>query len=198
MAYKCRFGRLGELPDIEKVLWAQQEAVRITPEGSEDLPKRLSNLGGSFVDRFERSGELSDIAEAISALQKAVQLTPEYIPYFPDLLTSLGGTYFRRFDRTDLFTVTPPELPTPGSGRPNTCPTSTHRLTNEAHPLRVTPPSTYTFPSTTTGTTPGTPLNFLPPTFPAISFTNLASKLSRSPPFSILLQYMYSPSLSPM
>ncbi|KAF5309731.1 hypothetical protein D9611_014450 [Ephemerocybe angulata] len=87
-------------PDIEKALWAQQEAVRITPEGSEDLPKRLSNLGGSFVDRFERSGELSDIAEAISALQRAVQLTPEHTPYLPALLTNLGGTYLRRFGRT--------------------------------------------------------------------------------------------------
>jgi hypothetical protein len=64
-----------------------ENVVQITPEGHEDLPMHLINLGKLYQSRFKLTGKMADISEAILSGQKAVQLTPEGNVALPVYLT---------------------------------------------------------------------------------------------------------------
>ena len=95
-----RFERVGNLADLEEAISVQRRAIQLTPNGHEDMPGRLNNLGNSYQCRFEHAGELSDIEEAISLQQRAVQLAPNGHANMPGWLNNLGNSYMRRFERT--------------------------------------------------------------------------------------------------
>jgi len=97
---KERFKQTGDIDEISNAISAWQRAVQLTPDGHDDMPGGLNNLGNSFLRRFERTGDLTDIANAISAHQRAVQLTPDGHANMPNWLNSLGNSFFRRFERT--------------------------------------------------------------------------------------------------
>jgi hypothetical protein len=74
--------------------------VKLTPQGSPDLPASLTNLGGGLSDRYTRTGALADLKGAISAYQQAVDLTPQGSPELPRHLNNLGAGLSYRYIRT--------------------------------------------------------------------------------------------------
>ncbi|KAF5326423.1 hypothetical protein D9611_001044 [Ephemerocybe angulata] len=95
-----RFKETGDIADLHEAIAAMQEAVKLTPEGNEDLPLRLNNLGCTLMYRFEQTRDLLDIAGSISIHQRAVQLTPEGDADLAARLHSLGNSLLSRFERT--------------------------------------------------------------------------------------------------
>jgi hypothetical protein len=49
---------------------AQQQAVRLTPDGHPEKPVRLNNLGTSFQSQFEHLGGIANLNEAITVEQR--------------------------------------------------------------------------------------------------------------------------------
>ena len=96
----ARYGRTGDLKDLEEAIGHLRRAVRLTPEGSPDLPGFLSNLALGLTSRYERTGGLKDLEEAISHLRRAVRLTPEGSPDFPRFLNNLALGLRVRYERT--------------------------------------------------------------------------------------------------
>src|ERR1700722_13076998 len=98
MALLARFKHAGQLDDVEKAISAHEDAVRLTPDGDADKPRRLLNLGNSFSRRFEHLGQLDDVEKAISAQEDAVRLTPDGHANKPPCLTNLGNSFLPLFE----------------------------------------------------------------------------------------------------
>ena len=89
-----------KLADLTEEIKSGEKVVQATPEGHEDLPMLLNNLGKLYRSRFKLTGKLADISEAILSGQKAVELTPEGNVALPVYLTSLGIWFESRFKCT--------------------------------------------------------------------------------------------------
>jgi len=98
---RARFGRTGQLQDLEEAIGVYRRAVALTPEGSPDLPMYLNNLGTGLRARFGRTGQLQDLEEAIGVYRRAVALTPDDHPDRPRFLLSLGLGLVEHYLRTD-------------------------------------------------------------------------------------------------
>ncbi|KDR70421.1 hypothetical protein GALMADRAFT_144721 [Galerina marginata CBS 339.88] len=99
-SFKFAYQSSGNLKDLDDAVLAQQEAVQSTPEGHEDMPDHLNNLGISLSGRFKHTGNLSDIDAAISAYQEAIRIADEEDPLLPLYLNNLGNAFSSRFERT--------------------------------------------------------------------------------------------------
>ena len=97
---QSRFERTEKLANLTEEIISGEKLVQITPEGDEDLPMRLIDLGKSYRSRSKLTGKLADISAAILSAQKAVQLTPEGNVALPVYLTSLGTWFESRFKYT--------------------------------------------------------------------------------------------------
>ncbi|KAF8869637.1 CHAT domain-containing protein [Gymnopilus junonius] len=86
--------------DFDDAIITQQETVRATPEGHENMPENLNNLAIVLLQRFKRTGNLSDIDAAISAFKQAIHLTDEDGLFMPLYLNNLGNAFLARYDRT--------------------------------------------------------------------------------------------------
>ncbi|MFQ5854664.1 MAG: CHAT domain-containing protein, partial [Anaerolineae bacterium] len=76
-----RYGRSGELADLEAAIGHWQRAVALTAEGSPDLPSILNNLASGLSDRYARIGALADLEDAIAAFEQAMTLcSPQMFP----------------------------------------------------------------------------------------------------------------------
>jgi hypothetical protein len=62
----------GEWADVEAAQAAAVRSVECTPEGHQDRPVYLSNLGHILLDRSSMSGEVADVQAAIRHLQDAM------------------------------------------------------------------------------------------------------------------------------
>ena len=56
-----------DLVDLDEAITAHQHAVRLTLDSHTDRPRRLNNIGNSFLWRFARLGDFADLDEAIMA-----------------------------------------------------------------------------------------------------------------------------------
>jgi len=99
-AFQYRFGRNGDLADLENAISNLQRAVKLTAHGHADMPARLNNLGNTFVDRFGRTGDLADLENAIFNVQRAIELTPHGHADMFLWLNNLGNAFQSRFGRT--------------------------------------------------------------------------------------------------
>ena len=79
---------------------ACRSALALTPEGSPNRARLLSNLGSALRIRFERMGELMDLDEAIRVGDAAVAATPDNSPRRAGRLSNLGIALRARFERT--------------------------------------------------------------------------------------------------
>ena len=97
-----RFRYMGNLSDvyIYEAILVQQRGIRLTPNGHENMPGMLNNLGVSYLHRFEYTRDLSENLEAISVKQRVVQLTPNDHEDQPLWLNGLGISLQRRFEHT--------------------------------------------------------------------------------------------------
>ena len=80
MSQETRFGRLGELADLENAIFNQQKAVKLTDDGHPNKPKYLNNLGLSQATCFRHLSKLADLQNAISNQCKAMELTDDRHP----------------------------------------------------------------------------------------------------------------------
>ena len=84
------------LSDLDEAITAQQQAVRLTPDGHPRKPACLSNLGISFRGRFKRLGDVADLDEAITTQQQAsvsprtVTLTSLHVSITSDCPSKVG------------------------------------------------------------------------------------------------------------
>ena len=93
-------GHKSRKEDIDNCIAAYESAVRLTPHGHSNMPRRMNMLGVSYCHRFDLVGDLSDISEAILYQQKALCLTPEGHADLPVWLNDLGSSFQSRFDHT--------------------------------------------------------------------------------------------------
>ena len=75
MRLRDRYARTGNLADLDTAIRHSEEAVRLTPSGT-DRPGYLNNLGLGLRDRYARTGSLTDLDTAIRHYEEAVRLTP--------------------------------------------------------------------------------------------------------------------------
>ncbi|KAJ1299264.1 hypothetical protein OPQ81_002701, partial [Rhizoctonia solani] len=94
-----RFGRLGELGDLEKAIEYESRALALTPDGHPTLSSRLANLAVSLSNRFDFVGELGDLEKAIEYQSRALTLTPDGHPALSRRLANLAVSLRNRFDR---------------------------------------------------------------------------------------------------
>ncbi|KAF9059077.1 TPR-like protein [Rhodocollybia butyracea] len=97
-ACHTRFEQLGLLPDLERAIAFQQQAVDLTGDGDMAKPSLLNDLGISLQHRFQRLGELADINKAIDILSCAVDSTPDGDYNKGTWLINLGLALQTRFD----------------------------------------------------------------------------------------------------
>ncbi|KAF8717214.1 TPR-like protein, partial [Rhizoctonia solani] len=98
-SYLDRFGRLGELGDMDKAMKYAKHAFSSTPDGHPDLQTRLAQLGACYSDRFKRLGELNDMEKAVDCSIRALELTPDGHPSRAIRLADAGRCYYVRFQR---------------------------------------------------------------------------------------------------
>ncbi|CCA77822.1 hypothetical protein PIIN_10246, partial [Serendipita indica DSM 11827] len=87
------------LADIRDAVSSNRLAVSLTPEGHQEKPRFLNNLGNALQTRFDRFSNLADLEDAISSNRLAVSLTPDEHPDKPTCLKTLGSALQIRFDR---------------------------------------------------------------------------------------------------
>ena len=75
-ALRARFGRTGQLADLDQAITLFREVVAGTPAGQPARPARLSNLGAALQARFGRTGQLAELDQAITLYREAVDATP--------------------------------------------------------------------------------------------------------------------------
>ncbi|KAG6373736.1 hypothetical protein JVT61DRAFT_5876 [Boletus reticuloceps] len=96
-----RFGRSGDLADLQQAIAVEEKLVRSTPVWDDRYRTGLVNLGLALLYRFKRLGELSDLEDAISRMKHAVDLTPNGHPDKQVLVTNLGTCFSNRFLRLE-------------------------------------------------------------------------------------------------
>ena len=100
IALRTRFGRTGDLGDIDAAVALGREAVEATPADHPDWALYLTTLGSSLLNRFERTGVLADLDAAIQANGTALGATPTGHPDRAGRLSNLGIALRARFERT--------------------------------------------------------------------------------------------------
>jgi hypothetical protein len=70
-----RFEHFGDLADGDRTISIHEQAVNLTPDGHDDKPCYLSDLGKSLSRRFEHSGDLADCDRAILVQEQAVSIS---------------------------------------------------------------------------------------------------------------------------
>ena len=79
-AYLRRYWATGALPDLEAAVAHWERAVRLTPEGSPNLPSILNNLANGLRARYARTGALPDLEAAVAHWERAVRRGLEVAP----------------------------------------------------------------------------------------------------------------------
>ena len=117
---------MGNLADISEAITILGQAIQLCPNGGQNMPAMLNNLGVSFESRFARLGDLSDLSEAISAMQRAIQLAPNDHPDRPSWLSNLGVLFQSRFahmgnlsDLSEAISVIQQAIQLTPNGHPN-------------------------------------------------------------------------------
>ncbi|CAE6477963.1 unnamed protein product, partial [Rhizoctonia solani] len=100
-SHRDRFGRLGELNDLEKSMEYYSRALASTPNGHPDLSTRHADLGVAYRNRFRRLGEMNDLQKSIEQFSRALELTPEGHPDLSQRHVDLGTAMLLRFRRLD-------------------------------------------------------------------------------------------------
>jgi hypothetical protein len=95
------FGAWGDIADLDEVITAQQQAVRLAPDGHPDKPGSLNTLRISFRSRLEPVGDIADLDEAITVNQQAVRLIPNSRHNKPRILNNLGKSFLARLSHHD-------------------------------------------------------------------------------------------------
>ena len=100
IAFSIRFGRTGQLSDINAAIDAARAAVDSSPPGDPGRPVQLLALGVSLMARFERTGELADVDAAVATAQAVVDSNPDHAALRATAMTELGSALRIRFERT--------------------------------------------------------------------------------------------------
>ncbi|GAA1961886.1 CHAT domain-containing protein [Catenulispora subtropica] len=95
---ESRFGRLGEVQDLELGIRLHRRAEALTPADHPNRPDVLNNLGTALRVRYRRSGDASDLEEAISLLTSAAHTAAGDLRAL--VLHNLGAALGTRFRRT--------------------------------------------------------------------------------------------------
>ncbi|CCL99057.1 uncharacterized protein FIBRA_01068 [Fibroporia radiculosa] len=98
---RIRYERLGDLSDLNRSISANEDAVRLTPEGHPDKSHHLEVLGNLLFTRSERAGDLADLDRSILVMEDAVRLTPRDHPERSNRLINLTKSYWTRYDRQE-------------------------------------------------------------------------------------------------
>ncbi|KAG8708943.1 hypothetical protein FRC08_018623 [Ceratobasidium sp. 394] len=93
-----RFGRLGQLSDLDMAIDCKQQAVSLTPPDHPGWPKRLGSLGNAYHTRYETLRELPNLEMAIVFQTQAVALMQDDHPERSACLSNLGISHHRRYE----------------------------------------------------------------------------------------------------
>ncbi|CAE6435937.1 unnamed protein product, partial [Rhizoctonia solani] len=99
LSYLTRFGRFGEVTDIEMAIDCLNKAMALTPNGHLGHPICLNNLGSAYRSRYERLGDPEDLEKAAKYQAQGISLAPDTYEDKSSWLNNLGNTYQRRFER---------------------------------------------------------------------------------------------------
>ncbi len=95
-----RYRAMRRLGDLDLALRYLQQALKLTPPDSPDLPATLNNLGAVLSTRYHCTERLEDLEEAIRIYWQALNSMPSESPGRPLILTSLGLCLRDRYART--------------------------------------------------------------------------------------------------
>lgn len=95
-----RFGRTGQLADLDEAVTFGRDAVAATPPDHPEHPQRLATLSAALQTRFGRTGQQADLDGALSAAREAVATNPPDHPDQTAYLYTLGNTLHTQFQRT--------------------------------------------------------------------------------------------------
>ncbi|KZP16212.1 hypothetical protein FIBSPDRAFT_934780, partial [Athelia psychrophila] len=98
-SYRARFGRLGDLADLEHSIASLEQALALTLYGHPNKPDTLTSLGNSYQTRFLRLGDLADGNNAIASWEQGLALTPDVHLVKANRLSNIGAGYRARFER---------------------------------------------------------------------------------------------------
>ena len=78
-----RFERLSDIADLDEAIMTQQQAVRLTPDGHPDRPRRLNNLGDSFHAQHSHRPDDATFAQMISNYSQSAKSSsgPSFIRF---------------------------------------------------------------------------------------------------------------------
>ncbi|WP_329428889.1 hypothetical protein OG339_06635 [Streptosporangium sp. NBC_01495] len=91
-----------EVGDLLVAVEAYQRAIELTPAGSPHLPKFLTNLGNSLMDRGSVMASAEDLDRAVGIFDQAVTATLPGSPDLPSRLNNLATGLRFRHSRTGL------------------------------------------------------------------------------------------------
>ena len=106
IALTQRFGRSGDLFELDRAVEAFQSALNETGLRDIRLPAHLSNLAATLHDRYSMRGDESDLNESLELMRRSVDATPINDIDRPKRLFNLGMGLRARFtlrgDEQDL------------------------------------------------------------------------------------------------
>lgn len=97
-ALRNKFGRTGEIGDLEDAISYGQESFDCATDDSERIAA-LYSLAHAYQARFRRFGEIDDIGHQISSLERAIELAPDDDFDKGTYLSSLSVVLKQRFER---------------------------------------------------------------------------------------------------
>ncbi|KZV72976.1 hypothetical protein PENSPDRAFT_733149 [Peniophora sp. CONT] len=101
IALQMRFGRRGELDDLEEAIISSRKAVEVgaSTDGGASRAAHYNNLSLAYEARYNRLGALDDNDKAITAIRRALELIPVEDSRYAALLNSLGNGLLARYER---------------------------------------------------------------------------------------------------
>lgn len=76
-----RFGRTGDLSEIEEAIQLDREALKLRPPSHPSRPLSLNNLANHLVYRCDQTKSIDDIEEAIRLTREALEPRPSGHPH---------------------------------------------------------------------------------------------------------------------
>ena len=99
VALRNRYEITGKVPDINRAVTVDDEAVTATPTDHPARAALLSNLGFALRNRFEATGNLADLTRSVLVGEEAAAATPPDHPNRAGILSNLGASLLTRYDR---------------------------------------------------------------------------------------------------
>ncbi|HUY46729.1 MAG TPA: CHAT domain-containing protein [Streptosporangiaceae bacterium] len=100
LALRVRFGRSGNVADLDEAISAGQQAADAVSAGDPDPGRYFSNAAISLMERFEHRGEMADLDAALRSFRRSAGQTAEGHPSRAGRLSNLGAAEASKFEYT--------------------------------------------------------------------------------------------------